>query len=334
MQEVGSNIFHEEEDLKGYGISPRNWYLVRGADRSLLVDTSIRTPESLAFMDSFLGRLGVAYGRLDVWITHDHPDHTGLTLECLKRGARIMMNPEESRMKNDLVHCYLTDEESRAENFRIVGVTEEHTPEVFEAVSGYAGEMSGHWLGVESFPYQPVPPGEVLSYGGYRFKVVPLRGHTYGQCGLYDASSGVMFVADQIMRNIVPIVGSQQKDMGLLRAYLQSMGELKHGYRGCRVYPSHFGPIEDLPREADRIIFSYLDKCDRMKQVLEESGRAMTTREVGVRAYGRTDAPPPPGQFKACSMIWAKTFSCLEYLVEEGFAAREERDGILYWRAV
>lgn len=333
MKEIDRGIYWKTESLAKYKIAPRNWFLIRGEDRSLLIDTSIRTTESLAFMECFLEELGITFEKLDIFITHDHPDHTGLVLECQKRGARIFMNSEEARLKNDLLHCYLTDEHSRRENFRIVGVTEEYTPEIYRIVSGYARELSGHWIGVDGFSYIPVNPGETLNYGGYSFEIVLLRGHTFGQCGLYEPNYRLLFCADQIMYNLVPIVGSQQKDMGLLKAYLQSLGELKHEYAQCRIYPAHFEPIDDLPKEADRIICAYLDKCQIMKHLLEENGGEMTTREIGVRAYGKDDSPPPPELFKTCTMIWAKTFSCLEYLYTEGFVKRTEHNGVLYWKA-
>ena len=32
-------------------------------------------------------------------------------------------------------------------------------------------------------------------------------------------------------------------------------------------------------------------------------------------------------------MVTSKTFSCLEYLRDEDFVFRTERDGVLYWEA-
>ena len=127
------------------------------------------------------------------------------------------------------------------------------------------------------------------------------------------------------MKEIVPIVGSQQKDLGLLRSYMKSLGELMENYKDCHILPCHYGQIEDVAVEANRIILGYLDKCEIMKDVLAQSGREMTTRDVGVRAYGRSQGPPDYQHFASCTQIWAKTFSCLEFLYEEGFVERTER---------
>ena len=36
-----------------------------------------------------------------------------------------------------------------------------------------------------------------------------------------------MFVGDQLMTTIVPIVGTQETDLGMLKCYLDSLGDLK-----------------------------------------------------------------------------------------------------------
>ena len=71
-----------------------------------------------------------------------------------------------------------------------------------------------------------------------------------------------------------------------------------------------------------------------MKHVLEEAGTALTTRDIGVRTYGRSQGPPDYAHFASCTQIWAKTFSCMEYMMGEGFIERSERDGIIYWKAL
>lgn len=333
MQEIYHHIFQEIINYQDRHISPRNLYIVRQPGRSLMVDTSFRFERDLKVVTEMIEGLGIDYRDLDIFITHDHPDHSGLVPDLAARGARILMNPEETRKRADLLHSYLADGVSRTANLRTVGVTEEKTPEVFQAIMEYTDRAYKERKEQPDFDFVPVHAGEILEYGEYRFEVISLKGHTFGQCGLYEAVHNLLFCGDQIMTTIVPIVGSQQKDLGLLKCYLRSLGELKHQYAGCRLLPCHYGPITDVAKEADRIIIGYMDKCGIMKKVLEESGVPLTTRDVGVRAYGRSQGPPDYSHFFSCTQIWAKTFSCLEYMYGEGFVEREEVDGILYWRA-
>lgn len=331
MREVYRNIFEETILYPGQHSIPRNLLVVKQPERSLMVDTAMQLPQDRQFVLNMLKELDIDCDKLDIFITHDHPDHTGLVEELAKQGARVFMNPDETRWRADLLHCYLSDDRTRKESLRTVGVTQQDTPDVYRVIMDYTNRAHREWRHSGDFPFIPASPGTVLEYGDYRFEVVSLKGHTYGQCGLYEQKHRLFFCGDQMMTTIVPNVGSQQKDLGLLKSYLESMEEMKHKYADCLYLPAHYGPIEDIGKEVDRIVLGYMDKCAIMKRVLDNSGDWMTTRDVGVRAYGRSQGPPDYNHFLSCTMIWVKTFSCLEYMYGEGFVERMERDGIFYW---
>ncbi len=186
---------------------------------------------------------------------------------------------------------------------------------------------------IPGFYYTPASAGDVFCYGNYRFEAVELSGHTYGQLGLYDADQKVLFIADQVINGIVPIVGTSYPDEGLLARYFKSLEYIKHHYADCLVLPAHNGPVTDLAGTVNRIVFSYLDKADMIRSILVHGRRAMTTQEVARLAYGMERVPADQAQFIKLKMVISKTFSCLEYLYEEDFALRTERDGVFYWEA-
>ena len=55
----------------------------------------------------------------------------------------------------------------------------------------------------------------------------------------------------------------------------------------------------------------------------------MTVRELACLAYGVKEIPADEAEFIKLKMVMTKTFSCLEYLYDEDFALRENRNGIL-----
>lgn len=333
MQEIYHNIFQEIISYPDHHVSPRNLYIVKGKERSLMIDTSFRLERDWKIIQNMIEELGIEYKNLDVFITHNHPDHTGLVPDLQKLGARAFMNPREMRTRADLLHSYLSDEEDRIQNLRTMGVTEEGTPDVYRAFMEYTTRAYAERREKVDIDFEPIKPGEILEYGEYQFQVVSLKGHTVGQCGLYERVHRILFCGDQIMTHIVPIVISQQKDMELLKHYMESLKQMTFKYGDCRFLSCHYDPITDLEKEVDRIVFGYLDKCSIMIKILKEHGTWMTTRDIGVRAYGRSQGPPDYQHFVSCTQIWAKTFSCMEFMYGVGFVERTEYHGTVYWKA-
>lgn len=334
MQEIFTNIYHEVIPYADHHISPRNLYIVRSeSGRSLMIDTSFRWYRDWSIIRKMIESLGIAFNDLDVFITHNHPDHTGLVPEFLIRGARVFMNPVEIKDRADLMHSYLCDREARIANLRTMGITEEGTREVYEAFLQYTDQAFKERIETVDFESLPIHPGDMMEYGEYSFEVVLLEGHTRGQCGLYEKKHKLLFCGDQIMSHIVPIVTTQQKDLKLLRTYIDSLDMMVKQYDDCHILPAHYDINIDLHKEANRVVIGYLDKCSIMLDVLKKDGDWMTTREVGVRTYGRSSGPPGYKRFVSCTQIWAKTFTCLEFMYAEGFVERTEDEGIIYWKA-
>lgn len=331
MTELLPNLYLHVVKFHYKGSSPLNLYVVKSEERSLLIDTGLNFAYCKKELDDFLKELKISCHDLDVLITHNHPDHSGLAKELEEQGARIYMNPEEYNHKYDMLHCYMAEGERQVQTLAMVGVTQEITPELFEHYkSDAAGEYGGKYA-VPEFHCTAIEPGAELIYGEYQFEVIALRGHTFGQIGLWEKQKKLVFCADQIMTTIVPIVGSMYRDTALLEYYMQSMETIKHSYGDCMLLPGHYKMITDVVKEVNRIVFSYLDKCEMMKQILENSQRELTVRQVGLIAYGKTEQSVEREGLSQFSMILAKTFSCLEYLYMEGFISRAERNGTLYW---
>lgn len=108
-------------------------------------------------------------------------------------------------------------EESQKEQKEVlksVGISEEWTPKLwkrFMELNEWMAKQREPWVyEIQKYPYVALTEGETFSYGDYDFWVISLRGHTYGQRGLYDAKHRIAFTADQVMEGITPIVGTTQ----------------------------------------------------------------------------------------------------------------------------
>lgn len=201
-----------------------NIFIIPGnkGGRSLMIDTGFRDERCLKTMESVLEELGIAYEDLDVFMTHKHHDHSGLASIYADRGATIYMNPLEERHPYDCLFYSSgnTDPLVQAKVLHRVGVTEEGTPQIWDMFEQVRKEVENHsgWMyEVQDFPYKPIGSGEVLRYGDYTFETVELKGHTFGQLGLFDKENKIFFCADQVIDGIVPIVATTYPDEHLLK---------------------------------------------------------------------------------------------------------------------
>lgn len=340
MVQQAPGIYDVELHSNQLSISEIHIFIVKGkpGGRSLMIDAGFRSQSCLEKMESVLKQLDIQYQDLDIFLTHKHHDHCGLASVYADRGARLFMNPVEERHGYDCLYYShsFEDTQDQAKVLRSVGITAEGTPQVWEMfmnIKRRAQEQKGWEFDIPEFSYCPVSGGQELDYGDYHFQVVELPGHTMGQLGLYDPGHKIFFCADQVMNGIVPIVGTSFPDEGLLKRYFQSLDEIKHRYGGCLILPAHNGPVEDLTQTINRIVFSYLDKANMIKSILDHSRRPMTVRSVACLAYGMNPVPEDEAALIKSKMVTTKTFSCLEYLYGDDFAIREERDGILWWES-
>lgn len=333
MTEIYPGIYRQIVEVEHKGESPINFYIIHTPARSLLIDTGFTTKVCLDAIEAMLLELSISYDQLDVWITHNHRDHSGWALELAVRGAVIYMNPEEEGRKEDLIFRYMGDARNGHEVWRTVGIAPEKDAAMYQAFCSLSERFQAVDEAPLHFPFQPVHEGTRVDYGEYHFQAVLLRGHTHGQLGLYEKNKKILFCGDHMMTHIAPIVGAMYPDAGLLNSYVDSMRKMKHVYGDCTILSCHYDIItpEMIYDEVNRIIFSYLDKCELIKEIAERGRKPMTVCQIAKVAYARPDVPEKMYQFLQFVMIVSKTFACLEYLYEEGFISRMERDGILYW---
>lgn len=333
MKEIYPNIFQKIIKYEDRHASPQSVYIIRQPKRSLMIDTSYRFEYAWMEIQNMLFELDIDYKDLDIFITHSHPDHVGYVNELADLGARIYMNPEEGEEKADLCRCYLSTDTEGGLNLRSLGITKENYPDDYDELVVNLSRKLVERKEPRTFPFLPIYPGDYLEYEDYRFEVVDLKGHSEGQCGLYEGAHKLLFSGDQILKKIVPIVQSQKMDLNLLSHYIESLEEIKIKYKGCKIFPCHFEMIENPEEDAERILASYKGRCTSIYNILLESGQWMVTRDIGVKSFGKGYMATNYEYITFCMLIWAKTFSCLEYLYTNGCIDRKEENGIIYWRS-
>ena len=89
--EILPGIFRLPIPLPRNPLRELNAYLIRGRERSLLIDTGFRLPECRQALQEGLRAAGAEKDPLDVFLTHIHTDHTVLASEVVRPGGVLYM---------------------------------------------------------------------------------------------------------------------------------------------------------------------------------------------------------------------------------------------------
>ena len=169
-----------------------NVFVVRDGDETLVVDSG--TPDDFndtRLMRALLG-LGVDPERVTVFFTHAHIDHTGLARELAEAGARVVV-PEGvlADMRRFAVPAW---RETMARRLRAEGFSADESAELADVIWDHARNFER-----EGVPFETVAAGERLRCGRWALEVVPMPGHTPGQCALWEPRSRTAFLGDAVL---------------------------------------------------------------------------------------------------------------------------------------
>ena len=192
---IEGNIFTISVPLPGNPLRNLNSYVIRseGRGRNLLIDTGFRMQPCREALIGGLGELGIDMRDTDIFLTHQHADHSGLAMELAGENSKVYI----SRRDGDMLINILTKGLGRTEEYRTFGFSEE--------------ELASFWENPSVKYQQDVPAvfthvgdGEVLNYGGHRLEVIATPDHTPGHLCLYDRANKIMFLGDHVLFDITP----------------------------------------------------------------------------------------------------------------------------------
>jgi glyoxylase-like metal-dependent hydrolase (beta-lactamase superfamily II) len=217
-----------------------NVYLVRGARGYALVDTGIDTQESRDAFDGALSGLGLTAASItDVFVTHMHPDHIGLSGRRAADGATIhIMRAEEVRAR------YVWSEKPLDEWVRFL-----QSHGLQQAVAAGVTDAAKRLRASVTLPprFAYVEDGDEVRLGDRAVRVVWTPGHSDFHYILVDDNAKAIFAGDHLLPTITPNIGLYPECRpNPLDDFLSSfdrfdrMGEYV-------VYPAHGEPYAALP---------------------------------------------------------------------------------------
>jgi len=235
-EQVADNIFRIPVVLPDNPLKELNSYLIKDSERSLLIDTGFRLPACREALLAGLNELGEKPGDVDIYLTHLHADHSGLSSEIIGDGRRIMINqkdflrlerlPLDGEKWGDEKWVWSKERDSLAGMpADLVDGMEKLNPAIKYAPPG----------GVS---YTIVEEGDILNTGGYSLRCVSTPGHSPGHMCLWDENSGIMFTGDHVLFDITPNITAWPTVEDSLGDYLDSLRKVRD-YPVKKALPGH-----------------------------------------------------------------------------------------------
>lgn len=282
MRKVAEQIYGEKVFSGEDHMQSANLYLVAAQPRSLLVDTGYSYAESQAAVLEMLDTLGVSPDALDVFITHNHPDHAGLARLLSQRGARIYMKREEQESYAMICGYYVKGREESLQKLAQYGFSSHQAEIIMEHtfVPGYAY----HDYVWEGLPIHDLSEGQQFQYGPYTFETVALPGHTEHQMGLAEHQHKWLFVGDTLSRNEVLILSAIHPGENLLSLQRETFDRLHRDFSDYWMVPGHANPFHGPDKAIEKTLryFSHISKrvCNAFDSVEEPLTLAQVVEKI------------------------------------------------------
>lgn len=263
-KQLAEDLWQLEIPLEGNPLKTLNSYLIRGEDRSLLIDTGFRWDSCRLAMERELTELGVDRDRMDIFATHLHSDHVGLAPELLRPGCRLLMGEIDGpgvahhldqAVWQALYEAYLRDGFTQAEIDRLwnENPAQEAAPETWQRCVC-------------------LRDGEELSCGGHTLRCILTPGHTPGHLCLYEPERQWLFCGDHVLFHISPNICRWPEMPDALGSYLDSL-RLIRDLPVKLLLPAHRDETGVLADRVDELTAHHLRRIeDAWQTVRDEPG--------------------------------------------------------------
>jgi len=271
VQEIRPDLFLIEVPLPDSPLKYLNSYVIRGPERTLVVDTGLNRRECRQALTSGLAALGVDLGRTDFFITHLHADHFGLVASLATPTSKIFFNRPDA----EIIEAW-GGWEPMVAAAALHGFPEAELRNAIEHHPGY--KFSTDWVPELSI----LNDGDTITAGAYRFECVHTPGHTLGHTCLYEAQAKLLVAGDHILIDITPNIQCWSEDQNPLAHYLISLDRVDRldidlvlpGHR--RLITDHRARIAELKAHHGRRCKEIIDILSKSQASAYQTASRMT----------------------------------------------------------
>ncbi len=308
-EEILPNLFRLKIPLPDSPLKYLNSYVIKGADRNLIIDTGLNRRECLEAMQAGLSTLGIDLKASDIFITHLHADHFGLVAKLATDTSQVYF----SRPEKELIESW--------EGFgpMIVYAGQNGFPE--DELQAALDKHPGAKFGSEWIPEMKLlEDGDEIRIGDYKFRCVVTPGHTLGHICLYEPDKKILVAGDHILIDITPNIQCWSDTQNPLKHYLASL-EKVYSLKVDLTLPGHRRLIENHQTRIEELKRHHADRLTEVLSILMAG--AMNAFQVASQMTWDIDSESWD-QFPVAQKWFAtgEAISHLRYLEEEGQLVR------------
>ncbi len=314
-EEILPNLFRLKIPLPESPLKYLNSYVIRDADRSLIIDTGLNRKECLEAMMAGLHKIGIDLEKSDIFITHLHADHFGLVAKLVTDSSRVYF----SRPERELMESW----EGFGAMIKYAGKNGFPENELRSVLDKHPGAKYGSdWIP----EMQLLDDADAISVGDYHFKCVATPGHTMGHICLYEPGKKLLVAGDHILIDITPNIQCWTDTQNPLKHYLASLDKVA-GLKVDLTLPGHRRLITNHVARITELKQHHASRLNEVVAILE--GTSLNAFQIASRMTWDIKADSWD-QFPVAQKWFAtgEAISHVRYLEKEGRLVRKNNDEV------
>ncbi|MEM4057124.1 MAG: MBL fold metallo-hydrolase [Thermoplasmata archaeon] len=224
IEEIKPELFKIQIPLPDSPLRFVNSYLIKGAKRSLVIDTGLNLKECYEAMIKALDELDVKLDNTDFFITHMHSDHIGL-ISKLAATATVYL----SNVEHKIVFEYANSSTYWLEINKYMdknGFPESELNSAFKILNNMFVKTYPISDEFKKINFKALNDKDILNYGTFRLEAVLTPGHSPGHMCLYEPDKKMLFSGDHLLFDITPNITWWPSLDNSLKNYLESLDKI------------------------------------------------------------------------------------------------------------
>ena len=241
-----------------------SYFILDDDGTTTIVDVGFNHPDCEQALDDALAALGRSWDKVQVVLTHSHPDHTGNLDRIWREGMPVLANLHSFQEVKNLMEI----EDNVYGPLLLQAATLEQQRDLTFDEKGPRLHVSAELLPLSTYPVMTyLADGDCLKVGEFEFEVIETPGHDPWHICLYEAAHKILLSGDHVLERITPSVSSWFPAYNALAEFLESL-EKVGGYDVDLVLPAHGKPFTGMRERVDFLIEHHHKRLEEIYELV------------------------------------------------------------------